>query len=180
MMTPKPTIEAFDLWLYQKSIQLEAIVIGGAALALLGVINRQTRDFDILQPNLSDEVLFEAKEFAKHLRNQGVELGNEWLNNGPSQVAELLPKGWETRLQPLFNGHSLTLTTLGRPDLLKTKLFALCDRGTDLFDCLALAPSSSELIEATPWLEMQDTNPMWPEHVKSTLKNLEERLAHDL
>jgi hypothetical protein len=96
MMTPKPTIEAFDLWLYQKSIQLEAIVIGGAALALLGVINRQTRDFDILQPNLSDEVLFEAKEFAKHLRDQGIELSNEWLNNGPSQVAELLPKGWET------------------------------------------------------------------------------------
>ena len=120
------------------------------------------------------------KSLQSILRNQGVELGNEWLNNGPSQVAELLPKGWENRLQPLFNGHSLTLKTLGRPDLLKTKLFALCDRGTDLFDCLALAPSSSELIDAIPWLEIQDANPMWPEHVRHTLKDLEERLTHDL
>ena len=179
-MTPKPTIEAFNLWLTKRSLKLEAVVIGGAALALLGVIDRQTRDFDILQPHLSKELLTSAKEFAQYLRSQGTELTSDWFNNGPTQVADLLPEGWRDRLQPLFNGSALTLTTLGRNDLLKTKLFALCDRGTDLIDCLALAPTKIELVEAIPWLEVQDAHPEWPEHVRITLNDLEERLKDDI
>ncbi|CAN5912349.1 hypothetical protein BH11MYX2_BH11MYX2_01270 [soil metagenome] len=50
------------------------------------------------------------------------------------------------------------LRTLGRPDLIKSKLFALCDRGTDWSDCIALAPSREELTEALPWLEIQDAS----------------------
>ena len=179
-MNPKPTIEAFDHWLTERSLTLEAIVIGGAALALLGVIDRQTRDFDILQPELSEELLKAAQSFAEHLKEQGTELAGDWLNNGPLEVTALLPEGWRERLQPLFNGSALTLTTLGRADLLKTKLFALCDRGTDLTDCLALIPTRHELEEAAPWLALQDAHPMWPEHVRSTLQDLAERLYHEL
>ena len=43
-------------------------------------------------------------------------------------------------------------------DLLKTKLFALCDRGIDLPDCIALAPTAHELDECVPWLAVQDGN----------------------
>lgn len=179
-MNPRPTIEAFDLWLNGRSLQLEAVVIGGAALALLGVIDRPTRDFDIVQPELSDEVNVAAQEFAQHLRDQGVELDADWLNNGPSQVADILPDGWQNRLRSLFIGEALTLTTLSRSDLLKTKLFALCDRGTDLVDCLALSPTEIELSEAMTWLEIQDANPMWPQHVRDTLRDLSERLSHGL
>ena len=179
-MNPKSTIEAFDHWLTDRSLTLEAVVIGGAALALLGVIDRQTRDFDILQPQLTEAQLSAAQGFAEHLKAQGTELAEDWLNNGPIEVTALLPEGWRERLQPLFNGNALRLTTLGRADLLKTKLFALCDRGTDLTDCLALAPTPQELKEVVPWLVLQDAHPMWSEHVRSTLQDLAERLCHEL
>jgi hypothetical protein len=72
------------------------------------------------------------------------------------------------------------LTTLGRKDLLKTKLFALCDRGIDLLDCVELAPTLAELEEAVIWLAEQDANPDWPAHVRATIADLSQRLDHGL
>ncbi|MEL6761601.1 MAG: hypothetical protein AAFP04_14535 [Myxococcota bacterium] len=124
----------------ERSLHFDAIVVGGSALALLGVTDRQTRDFDILDPEL--------------------------------------PDGWRRWLQVAFTGTSLTLATLGRADLLKTKLFALCDRGTDLANCIAMAPTTAELADAEPWLAEQDAKPMWPDHVRATLDDLRGRLGH--
>lgn len=180
IMLPRPTIEAFDLWLAERSLQLEAIVVGGSALGLLGVTDRQTRDFDILHPELSQEMALAAQEFAARKRSEGVELEDNWFNNGPIQLAEILPDGWRERVRAVFTGAALRLTTLGRADLLKTKLFALCDRGTDLADCIALRPGIEELEEAEPWLAEQDTNPQWPEHVRATLEDLRGRLSDGL
>ena len=81
-------------------------------------------------------------------------------------------------MQPAFAGRALVLTTLGRADLLKTKLFALCDRGSDLADCVAKAPTSDELTEALPWVSSQDAHPGWPAHVAATLADLRRRLGH--
>ncbi|MCG5055450.1 MAG: hypothetical protein KA712_20990 [Myxococcales bacterium] len=50
---------------------------------------------------------------------------DDWLNNGPMQLSDVLPTGWRERVQPIFQGQVLALSTLGRPDLLKSKLFAL-------------------------------------------------------
>ena len=175
-MLPRPTLEAFDRWLADRELRLEAIVVGGAALALLGITDRQTRDVDILHPDLPEEIAAAARTFAVDLRAQGSVLGDDWLNNGPRQLTSVLPPGWQLRTRRVFEGASLTLTTLGRADLLKTKLFALCDRGTDLPDCVALAPSAAELDEALAWLEEQDTHPGWPEHVRSTLDALQRRV----
>jgi hypothetical protein len=177
-MLPRPTLEAFDAWLASRSLPLEAVVVGGSALALLGVTERQTRDVDILHPEPSADITLAARDFAVHLRGQGVELADDWLNNGPMQLAEVLPEGWRLRVRSTFDGAALRLTVLGRADFLKTKLFALCDRGTDLADCIALAPEPEELDEAEPWLAEQDANPMWPEHVRSTLADLRRRLGH--
>ena len=177
-MLPRPTIEAFDAWLAARSLRLDAIVVGGSALALLGVTDRQTRDFDILHPELPEEITKAAREFAAHLRGENTDLASDWLNNGPMQLAEVLPDGWRLRVRVAFSGASLTLTTLGRADLLKTKLFALCDRGTDLADCISMAPTATELDEAEPWLAVQDANQMWPDHVRAVLDDLRERLGH--
>ncbi len=171
-MLPRPTLEEFDVHLQDAGLRLEATVIGGAALVLLGLTDRQTRDVDILQPELSTEVSETARVFAGRLRGRGIDLADDWLNNGPLQLAEVLPAGWRIRLQSAFVGEALILTTLGRADLLKSKLFALCDRGTDLGDCLALTPSTHELDSALPWLVEQDGNPLWPDHVRETLDEL--------
>ena len=105
---------------------------------------------------------------------------DDWLNNGPIQLAALLPDGWRLRVCSTFDGAALQLTVLGRCDLLKTKLFALCDRGTDLADCVALAPDERELDDVEPWLVVQDANPLWPEHVRATIADLRRRLGHGL
>jgi hypothetical protein len=73
---------------------------------------------------------------------------------------------------------ALTLVTLGRTDLLKSKLYALCDRGTDILDCLALAPTGDELDDALPWVSARDANELWPAHVRLTFDDLRRRLGH--
>lgn len=65
-------------------------------------------------------------------------------------------------------------------DLLASKLFALCDRGIDLGDCLALAPTAAELATAQPWLEYQDANPDWPGHTRNVIADLARRLRHGI
>ncbi len=177
-MKPRETIEAFDAWLASDSLTIDAIVVGGAALALLGVTSRQTRDVDVLDPLLSERALDAARRFATLVRTQGTHLDDTWLNNGPAQLTTVLPEGWRDRLRTAFRGERLALRTLGRSDLLKTKLFALCDRGTDLSDCIALKPSMAELDAAEPWFAYQDANPMWPEHVSTTFEDLKRRLGH--
>ena len=179
-MLPRPTIEAFDRHLAAVGLRLEAVVIGGSALALLGVTTRQTRDFDILAPVLPREIAEAAREFARAQHRLGIDLMDDWLNNGPMQVGDALPKAWQLRTRPAFEGRALVLTTLGRGDLLKTKLFALYDRGIDLLDCIALAPTVAELDEAVPWLAEQDANPGWPTHVRATIADLSRRLDRGL
>lgn len=177
-MLPRVTIEAFDDHLATRGLRFEAIVIGGSALALLGVITRQTRDVDILAPELPPSVAEAARAFARTQRTLGVDLDDEWLNNGPMQLGAVLPVGWQARVQVAFSGRVLVLNTLGRGDLLKTKLFALCDRGTDLIDCVALAPSVAEIADAVPWVVEQDAHPQWPVHVRATIADLQRRLGH--
>ena len=129
-------------------MHLEAIIVVGTALNLLGYISRQTRDVDIIAPELSDGQKQTSKDFAKTIPN----LWEDWLNNGPSSVTDILPVGWEVRVQDAYQGMAIRLKTLERSDLLKTKLFAYCDRGTDLADCLAMSPNSEELHDALNWV----------------------------
>lgn len=177
---PLATIEAFDRHLARLGLGFEGVVVGGSALFLLGVVRRPTRDFDILVPEVPTAVLAAARDFARLQRAGGHDLLDEWLNNGPSQLADALPPGWRDRVERAFVGEAVRLDTLGRLDLLRTKLFALCDRGTDLGDCLALAPTPDELSACAPWLAQQDANELWPEHVRATLADLAGRLDHGL
>jgi hypothetical protein len=177
-MKPKETISAFDVFLAKRGLVLDAVAIGGAALGLLGVIHRETRDCDILYPALPEVIREAAVDFAFQARHQGEELSDDWLNNGPSSLADVLPAGWIDRVQVIFSGSALTLRCLGRSDLLMSKVFALCDRGIDVQDCIALAPSPAELDEITAWLEAQDAHPGWPDHVRAVLADLRGRLRH--
>lgn len=177
-MHPRETLQRFDAFLALRGASLDAILVGGAALDLLGVISRETRDCDVIHPDLSKSILDAAQAFAQVESRAGWPLAPDWLNNGPASLTRALPVGWQTRIQTVFTGAALTLHTLGRRELLFTKVFALCDRGTDLKDCLALCPTGPELMELTPWVQEQDANPQWPEHVDATLRDLARRLGH--
>lgn len=179
-MTPKQTLDAFDQWLQARGLSFEAVVVGGSALALLGIIDRPTRDVDVLFPGVSNDIAEAARRFAAEMSARGQRLDPDWVNAGPAQVAAALPAGWERRLRPLFDGEAIRLQTLAQNDLLLTKLFALCDRGTDLADCIALAPSADALRHAENWLLQQDASEVWPALVRDTLRHLAQRLGHAL
>lgn len=171
-------IHAFDDHLVRLGLRFEAVVIGGSALMLMGVMSRATKGVDVLAPELPEAITHAAREFAREQRNAGRDLADDWLNNGPIQLGDVLPMGWRQRVVPLFQGQALNFTVLGRDDLLKSKLFALADRAVDIEDCIALAPSAEELAACLPWLEAQDGNEQWPAHVLDTLTKLARRLGH--
>jgi hypothetical protein len=51
------------------------------------------------------------------------------------------------------------------------------DRGTDLPDCIALAPTAEDLAECVPWLEVQDGNELWPAHGRAKVADLARRAS---
>ena len=179
-MRPSTIIPQFDAHLKEAGLSFEGIVIGGAALDLLGVMGRETNDCDVLDPEIPQAVLEAAKIFAHKMALPMTSLRETWLNNGPATLVPHLPKGWRMRLTLLFQGEALILHGLARPDLLATKLLAFCDRGQDLFDCLAMKPTREELLLAQPWMMPQDGNPSWAAHVQESLTQLAKRLGYEL
>jgi hypothetical protein len=171
-------LKLFDQHLAKSGLRLDAVVIGGAALNLLGVVSRFTKDCDILYPEIPKDVADASRVFAAEVRHTGEILQDDWLNNGPASLAGHLRPQWQERLQTVFTGAAIHLRCPGRSDFLCAKLFALCDRGIDLGDCLALAPTAEELSHILPWLAELDANPDWPAHVRSTLADLGRRLGH--
>ena len=177
-MDPRTTIAAFDEFLAHSGAGFSGIIIGGTALALMGIVIRPTRDCDVLDPPIPAELMAHAKAFAAQQRALGDPLADDWFNAEPASLTGVLPIGWRDRLIDAFSGRALRLRTLGRSDLLATKLFALCDRGTDRNDCLAFAPTSEELATAQLWLEQQDLHPDWPAHTRIVIADLAQRLGH--
>lgn len=174
-------IAGFDEYLEKQKLSFEAVVIGGAALNLLGVVSRLTRDCDILDPNIPEKILQASEDYAQQLISQDntTLVQKNWLNNGPTSLKQNLPKGWESKLQPLFSGKAIIFHTLGRSDLLKTKLYAQCDRQDDFDDCIALKPTLTELKESIQWVKYQDTNPNWPNHVEIIFKELAKTMGYE-
>lgn len=182
-MQPAFIIPAFDAYLAARGLRFQAIVIGGAALVLLGVVQRTTDDCDVLAPQIPAPVLEAARAFA---REQGI--AADWLNSKAHdfvQVPGCLPEGWRERLRIAHQGVALRLQTLGYLDLLCTKLVALVDRGTDYQDCVALAPTAEDLRAAWPFVAQYEGNPesrdgYWLPLPRKQLARLAKELGHDV
>lgn len=167
-------VEKFDIFLGKNGLDFEAVVIGGAALNILHITNRVTRDVDCLS-EIPEEILKASRSFA--IQNKSLGLDRNWLNNGPISLEKQLPRGWRARLQPLFKGKNLNLQTLGRVDLLKTKLYSFCDRTEpDFQDLMQMFPTIAELSDSIGWVKLQDQNPKWPDHVEKMFIILKEAL----
>ena len=179
-MKPLETTKLFDDYLAARNKRFEATCIGGTPLALLGVTSRETRDCDVLVPQIPADIKRLSEEFAQERAAKGDALRVDWLNNGPASLVRDLPGGWEERRVIAFEGRAMRLLTLGRMDFLRSKLFALCDRAIDRGDCIALRPTREELLEVLPWLDNQDGNPDWPEHVRNTVGELARALGYEL
>lgn len=171
------TIREFDKFLADRQLHFEGVIVGAASLALSKYTERGTKDCDVLDPEIPKDVKEASVEFAVIMRKKGIPLLDDWFNNGPASLKRTLPGGWRDVLEQVFDGDALKLQSLDRLTMLKTKLFAYCDRGIDLEDCLALNPTWSELQKAMPWVQEQDGNPMWPSHVADMIDELADRMG---
>jgi len=174
----KKVILEFDKYLTSKALNFEAIIIGGAALNILDISSRKTKDVDCLDPTIPKEIKNASKEFAK--QRIDLEIGIDWLNNGPESLKTDLPNGWRLRTRPLYKGQALHLDVLGRSDLLKSKFFAYCDRTVpDFEDLKNLKPTIQELLEGIDWVKERDANPNWPLHVEKSFAVLKKALRYE-
>ena len=174
----KQVILEFDKFLVTEGLSFEAVIIGGAALNILDLSSRKTKDVDCLDPKIPDKIKRASQEFAKQRSDLNLDIN--WLNNGPETLKVDLPKGWGLRAESLYKGKALALKVLGRVDLLKSKLFAYCDRTTpDFEDLKSLKPTEQELSDAIEWVKQRGTHPNWPSHVEVAFLVLRKALGYE-
>ncbi|PCJ62323.1 MAG: hypothetical protein COA79_04465 [Planctomycetota bacterium] len=171
-------LNLFDTYLFEKNLNFEGIIIGGAALNIMNITNRVTRDIDFLDPKIPLAIKDASINFIKS--NPSLQLNaEEWFNNGPNALIRDLPQNWKNGLVEIYKGKAIQLKTLSRIDLLKTKLYAYCDRDIDLDDCIALKPSSEDIDDCREWVLKGDGNPHWPERVDEQFLRLKKELGYD-
>jgi len=151
------------------------VIIGGAALNLLGVVTRTTRDVDILAVarrrgarrwRLERPPTPMPERLAAAIRTVAGDMGlaDNWLNTGPAlQWKQGLPRGLGTRVT-WRRYAALRVGLVGRADLIRLKLYAAADdhpRGRHARDLVLLDPSDIELRAAARWVKTQDAGPQF-------------------
>ena len=145
------------------------VVLGGAAMNLLGIVDRPTIDVDVLARSDPSGAIHPPdplplalrRAIAAVARDQG--LLEDWMNTtAAGQWRFGLPPDLVERLEWRTFG-SLRVGLVGRRDLVCFKLYASADQtGPDsvhVRDLLALGPSDEELEWAGEWVRAQDRSP---------------------
>jgi len=151
------------------------VVVGGTALNLLRVVERATRDVDViatgtLQPNGPPTDIQPPAPLPKALTDaiatvaRDLGLPSDWLNTtAAGQWQTGLPPGFASRVT--WNRHGgLWLGVAGRLDLIYLKLYAAADDtgpgSRHVADLVALRPTAEELAGARAWIsQTQDPSP---------------------
>ena len=165
--------ERLGLLLDAERREAAIVVVGGAALSLLGVVERRTVDIDVIATGrvaggkpprelivpavLPPEI---AESVARLARDLGLPPG--WMNATVTTGGTMaLPSGFAERVIWRRYG-GLWLGIAGRPDLIALKLHAAVDtdvRSRHFSDLLALRPTRGDLQTAGEWVRGQDAGP---------------------
>jgi len=159
---------------------VELVVIGGSALTILGLVERPTRDVDVVAL-LNGGELRSAKPLPANVveaRNAvaadfGVSEG--WLNSGPGDLLRWgLPDGLVERLTSRDFGSTLTVHLASRLDQIHFKLYGLVDQGLGRHeeDLRALSPTPDELRAAARWTITQDPSEGFRQELLGALRYL--------
>lgn len=159
------------------------LVCGGSALCLAGIIQRPTRDVDVLglvketvpatvtSEPLPEEVMRAAETVAVDLG-----LASDWLNDAALDVQRLgLPPGILERAHRLEFGPCLTVFFIDRQDQVALKLYAAIDPAKGrrhLEDLEAIEPTKPEMEAALKWLLDRKTSPQFRRAVASLAEAL--------
>jgi hypothetical protein len=158
----------------------ELVVIGGSGLLALGIIERSTRDVDLLALRSGDK-LDSAEPLPKKLATardrvaRDFSLPVDWLNPGPTDLLTLgLPDGFVNRLERRNYGDSLSVYLASRYDQIHFKLYALVDQGPGKHedDLRALSPTEQELLAAAHWSRSHDPSEGYAQMLRDVLTHL--------
>jgi len=154
-----------------EGMEFGIVVLGGAALNLLGIVERTTRDVDVLaitSSTLEDGLLSltPPEPLPEPLKRvidrvaRDFRLPEDWVDTTMGlQLQTGLPPGLERRIHWSRYG-GLVVGLVDRYDLIYFKLYAAADSGgpasVHYQDLIALRPSSIELQEAATWVRKQD------------------------
>ncbi|OGJ92060.1 MAG: hypothetical protein A2268_05885 [Candidatus Raymondbacteria bacterium RifOxyA12_full_50_37] len=163
---------------------INLIVCGGSSLIATGLVQRTTKDVDIIALFNSKKELLEAQPLPPQLIKAAevvaveLKLLKNWLNNGPRSIVNPrmpnhgLPEGFLERLHERAYGPRLTVYYISRLDQIYFKIFASVDQGKlnrHLNDVIALQPSETELVSAARWAMIQDPSEGFRETLKEML-----------
>ena len=157
-------LTALGTLLGQRGLTYELVTIGGASLALRGLVFRPTQDLDVVAvvvdgqmrkvKPLPEDLLRAARDVAAEFQ-----LSDRWLNSGPSDLMDFgLPEGFADRAEIRRFGP-LTLRIAGRFDQICFKVYAAVDQAPGsrhLDDLRELKPSADELFAAGRWARSHD------------------------
>ncbi len=173
-------LSALGATLAERNEQASLLVIGGASLILLGLVDRATADVDVVAATGRDgyvaiDALPPAIATAAAQVGRALGLGDGWLNAGPAGMTALgLPPGIEERVA-IRRFHSLEVHLAGRRDLVCFKLYAAVDLAPGsrhLDDIRALDPTPDELIAAARWTRTHDDSVGFLHNLRLTLGEL--------
>lgn len=158
----------------------EIVAIGGGGLLLLRIMERTTKDLDLIAlvqdgklvsaDPLPHSLLQAAEEVGKAL-----ELGQNWLNNGPASLLNLgLPPGFMNRVHTRqYKG--LTIHLADRFDQICFKLYASVDHeplSKHFTDLITLKPSADELKQAKNWCISHDPSEVFEILINEVLETI--------
>lgn len=156
----------------------EIVAIGGGSLLLLKLIDRTTKDLDLIalikngqliSANPLPIALLQAAEDV----GKALDLGKDWLNIGPSPLFEGgLPKGFLNRVHT-HHYKGLIVHLADRFDQICFKLYATVDQGPKskhFADLIALRPSFKELEYAKVWCLSHDVSEGFADEINKALE----------
>ena len=158
-------LEAVGELLAASKQRVSIVVIGAAALHLLGVIDRATRDVDIVAFTESPGQLHNLTRppqplpaaLSSAIRQVANDFGlpDNWMNRGPAGQWDIgLPAGFAERVKWRSYG-GLDVGVADRIDLIFFKLEAAADQPSSdsrhFRDLVALNPSDEEVAAAAKW-----------------------------
>jgi hypothetical protein len=158
------TLSALGEVLGSRGLSFDLVAIGGSGMLLLGLIQRPTRDLDVVA--MVEHGIYRSArplphELSEAVRDVGesLDIGTEWLYPGPTDLLTFgLPAGFAERTVIKTYGP-LTIRVASRLDQVHFKLYAaadgvLGDRHDQ--DLHALQPTRDELLAAARWAMTHD------------------------
>ena len=132
-------LHAFELLGSRFPAPVRLVIAGGSAMILAGFIDRDTADGDVI------ETTTKLSDIQRYIETVSEELGvkSDWLNDAVRAWRDLLPADFHARLEPVGTFGNLTVTRLGRKDMILMKMAAT--RPRDLDDLQALQPTADEI-----------------------------------